>query len=226
MARPNTLLQYGRVVTSNQGSYVLTGEPAILIYTANGNLNGSESDGTNIRTNNERDFSTGYWGPQYASFTSGLADPSGSTEAATLVENTVTNSHRCYQLANFTSSVAGSAQVTFSVYAKAASRQYLILGMEDAGGNGFYANFDVSGGATGGQSASTGNGSFVSASVANGAASFYKCIVKGRISTSAVGSVYLFVSMASVGSTASPGASYAGDGTSGITIWRPKLTQP
>lgn len=226
MARPNTILNYGRVVTSNQGSYVLTGEPAILVYGQNSNLNGSESDGTTISNNGDRDLSLGAWGPQHASFTSGITDPSGSSEASKLVEAADTGIHRCYQLSNFTSTVSANGQVTFSVYAKAAGRQYLVLGIEDSGGNGFSANFDVSGGAASGTNATTGNGTFISATVATGAASFFKCIIKGRISTSAVNSAYLFFSMSSVGSTASTVASYAGDGTSGATLWRPKITTP
>lgn len=226
MARPNTNLVYGRTVTAAQGSYPLTSVGALLVYQAQTGLDGSEADGTSIRNTGERDFSSGPWG---SGFTSGVTDPAGGTEGATLVEAATTAVHRCYQLTIYTpGAIAANSVVTFSVYAKAAGRRYMTLTVSsDGSNNGFAANFDLQSGTTGGVHNNFGDGQYISASVAQGKNDYYKCIVTGRNSVgSPVGGAYLLVSMDSSGSTASPDAIYTGDGTSGITIWRPKLTSP
>ncbi len=222
MARPNTVLLVARNVAATYGSYTETGQNAGLLY-SNQALDGSENDGSTILQNYGLDMSTGWWNPVNGSWTSGVTSPSGASNAATMVENSSTAAHFTVLGHTFTTTVTAGGNVTVSIYAKMAGRRYLIIRMGDgADANGFAASFDLQTGAATGTTQNIGNGSYASASVAPGQNSFYKCSVRGIISTSAVTSFTLWWAMNSA-DTVSPGQNYAGDGTSGMTLWRPKV---
>lgn len=192
-------------------------------------LNGSENDGTTLFSNSsiaQANMKTsGFWAPVNGSWGSNVTDPAGGTAASPMIENSSTSSHFSVQSnIGLTGSVLSTDFVTASIYAKmVGSRRYLIIRCTDgADSNGFVSCFDLQTGAATGNNASVGNGTWDSATVGAGANSFFKCSVRGHLSSSSKSSATIWWAMASSPGT-NPGANYAGDGSSGITLWRPKL---
>jgi hypothetical protein len=139
-----------------------------------------------------------------AANTTATTDPLGGTAADKIVENATTNSHGLYQQVNGV--LVSASGITFTVYAKAAERNWLII---DAYiGNDVNCYFDLQNGALGTMGA---NCSGLIQNVGNG---WYKCSVTR---TATAGTYNLALILAAT--TGNNQSSYTGDGTSGIYIW-------
>ena len=132
--------------------------------------------------------------------------PDGTLTADKLVENTDNNSHLLQQSVTIT-----AVSHTYTVYAKAGERSWLILNFISSGGGVRNASFNLSTGALG-----TINADYASASITPAGNGWYRCSVT-RTATAAA-----WVCVAYIGS-ADNTISYTGDGTSGIYIWGAQL---
>jgi hypothetical protein len=152
-------------------------------------------------------FDNAIWTASRASVLSGQADPLGGTTAYKLVEDsTAANSHRI-----FSSYVVTQGIKVFSVYAKAAGRNFMFLRLNNVAGTGVGAFFNLTNGATSSLGAGVGAGT---ESLGNG---WYRCWIYIETSTSPVP----YIAPANSGSS----EIYDGDGASGIYIWRSQLEQ-
>ncbi len=130
--------------------------------------------------------------------------PNGTLTADKLVENTSTGFHRAVQ------AISGSigSTYTFSVYLKASERNWALVWF-DGEPAGTYVNLTT--GALGTVSAG------VTASTASVGDGWWRCLITKTIVASANVSVYT--------ATGNNGASYTGDGTSGIFVWGAQLVE-
>jgi hypothetical protein len=130
--------------------------------------------------------------------------PNGTTTADLMLEQATTANHGCYNAAAISSTIIG-VSYTYSVYAKAAGRSFLVI---DAFTNvNAYTWFDLSTGQVGTNAA--GNTASI-ISVGNG---WYRCSVQ-RAATSTANHFIGFYAAPSDNTI-----SYAGDVTKGIYLW-------
>jgi hypothetical protein len=132
--------------------------------------------------------------------------PDGATTADKLVENSATSDHFISNPATTT-----AAAYTFTVYAKAAERNWLALLLFDSGGTARTTYFDVQNGVVG----TVGLG--VTASIEALPNGWYRC--RATIATALAGTATARVYLAN-GNTV---FNYTGDGTSGLFLWGAQL---
>jgi len=164
----------------------------------------------NLLTRSE-EFDNAAWVKSATTVTANtVVAPNGTTTADKLTEDATTAPHRVQQAYNMTV----GASHTLSVFAKAGERNWIqILTNSFSGGN-QAANFNLSNG-TVGTGASGANLTKTIVSVGSG---WYLCTITWT--PDATGSnVYFYV----LDSDAATGASYTGNGTSGIFIWGAQL---
>ena len=151
------------------------------------------------------DFSNAIWNKVNLSVTANnTIAPNGTITADKIVENTSTGFHRVVQsISGFVGSV-----VTYSIYLKASERTWALVWFdgEPAG-----AYVDLTTGALGTVS------SGVTASVTSVGDGWFRCIISKSIVASANIAIYP--------ATGNGGASYTGNGTSGIFVWGAQLVQ-
>lgn len=179
-------------------------------------LDGSESDGTNIFSQNIS-AGDGTTIGTTRSYNVGLS-PDGTTTAALVTEDTSTNRHILYF-----DSQPGSANKTraTSIYAKPNGRRYLQITCEVS------AIFDLQTGTVTDVDTGSGSQSAIVASCQAAMNGFYKCTVQ-FFDTGPAGGYYVWgLSDRSglVGANAFGNVLYTGDGSSGLYLWRSKLTQ-
>ena len=154
------------------------------------------------RTNSvqwSEDFSNATWSKLRTSISANaFASPDGNTTADKLVEDSsASNTHLVLTVSSITASV-------FSIYAKAAERSWIALQKSNTGN---FCYFNLSSGTVGSASGATGSIN----SVGNG---WYRCTI-AVTSGSSVWDIFL--------ATGDNGASYTGNGTSGLYIWGAQL---
>jgi hypothetical protein len=180
---------------------------------------GAESDGTSMF--NGGSGMTSDWITVAATFTTatGLA-PDGTTNAALLTESATTNRHIVYQ------NVTPTGDQVFSVYAKANGRRYIQLNVAQADDLGrviVYVDLQTG---TVTDTEVAGVGVLNSTSVELGANGFYKISVSSNVSATPY-NTYFTIALSDVATYGSPlnstSPEYAGDGTSGVYLWRPKI---
>jgi hypothetical protein len=160
---------------------------------------------TNLLTYSEA-FDNAGWTKGNSSITANVViAPNGALTSDKLVEDATTNAHYIEQ--NFTTI---ASQYTYSVYAKAAERNWLIL--QNGGTANAVASFNLSTGALGTVRAGC---TAAIESVGNG---WYRCSI---ISTGVAGTSNFRYYTALADNT----TSYTGNGTSGIYIWGAQLVQ-
>jgi hypothetical protein len=128
--------------------------------------------------------------------------PSGAQTADTLIDTTDNDTHFVSQSVTTT-----AVAITFSVYAKAAGRNFVTLTINDSGNVARTTFYNLSTGAVG----TTGTG--ITASVVSVGNGWYRCIA--TVGTALAGSNPCVIGTASADNT----ASYAGNGFSGVAIW-------
>jgi hypothetical protein len=138
--------------------------------------------------------------------------PNGTNTAGKLVEDTSASTfHRIQQSASL-----ANGPVSYSVYLKAAGRNFAILTVFNAT-DGSYSNvkFNLQAGTV--DTVITGSGIGSITSVGNG---WFRCSVRGTTTVSASNIAYIWTSNAT-----GAGSTHTGDGTSGIYIWGAQLEQ-
>ena len=133
--------------------------------------------------------------------------PEGVNSAAFINENSSNAQHFIGQSFSFTN----GQDVTISVYAKKNQRDVLQISpsgnyLSTSG----YANYDLTNGLV------TASGGGVTAEIETLTNDWYRCIAKFTANNSATGTTAFFLQNST---TASRGASYQGDGTSGLYLW-------
>lgn len=159
------------------------------------------------------EFDTGSWSKAAnASVTANATnDPNGYLNADKLVEDTATSGHFTFQGYVYTAAIP----YTYSVYAKAAERQYVqIVYPAGSFGSALVAGFDLVNGTTVVSAAAT---STITA-VGNG---WYRCSITATATTTTTSTNTQIRIANSLSSTAS---NYTGNGTSGIYIWGAQLS--
>jgi hypothetical protein len=161
-----------------------------------------EEQRTNLVTYSD-DFANAAWTKGSASITSNtIIAPDGTLIGDALVEDTSTGAH----IVNRAVTVSNATAYTFTVYAKANGRSWIIIQLQ----SGTFAYVNISTGATGGTS---GSPTVSTSSVGNG---WYRVSITGTSSsTSITNQIYL--------ATADGTFSYAGNGYSGAFIWGAQL---
>jgi hypothetical protein len=130
--------------------------------------------------------------------------PNGTLTADKLIEDTSTGFHRTFQ--SITGNVGNVC--TYSIYLKAAERTWALVWF-DADAAGAYVNLST--GALGTVS------SGITASVTSVGDGWYRCSITKTITTGANIAIYT--------ATSNNGASYLGNGTSGVFIWGAQIVQ-
>ena len=135
-----------------------------------------------------------------------VVSPAGTLTADVLIGNTENNIHFISQNPTTT-----ATSTTFSIYAKAAGRNFVALQISDSSNTGRVTYFNLSTGVVG----TTGTGITASmVSVGNG---WYRCVA--TVATAYAGSNTCVVAIADVDGS----LTYTGDGYSGIYIWGAQL---
>lgn len=167
----------------------------------------------NLLTYTEQ-FDNAAWVKANATVTANAAvAPDGTTTADKAVAtNTAATTRAVYQ--NFTAPATASYAASF--YVKAA--EYSRFAIQEIAGGRFGASFDLSAQTT----ASLGGAGFVSSSITNVGDGWFRCVVvwSGVAST---GYAVTAIGYPAGATVTNAGASYAGDGTSGILIWGAQL---
>jgi hypothetical protein len=130
--------------------------------------------------------------------------PNGTLTADKLIEDTSTGFHRTFQ--SITGNVGNVC--TYSIYLKAAERTWALVWF-DADAAGAYVNLST--GALGTVS------SGITANVTSVGDGWYRCSITKTITTGANIAIYT--------ATSNNGASYLGNGTSGVFIWGAQIVQ-
>ena len=158
-----------------------------------------EEQRTNLFTYSD-DFSNGNWTKNALTVTTNtVVAPDGTLTGEKLVENTAAIQHFINQ--SFT---ASNIAYTFSVYAKAAERNWLVL---YPGGSGTAVWFNLSTGTVG-----TVEASVTSSSITHVGNGWYRCSLTATLpAASATRGIYL--------ANADGSASYTGNGFAGVYIW-------
>jgi hypothetical protein len=141
-------------------------------------------------------------------------DPNGNLNADKLVEQATTQNHNVNQAFSF---VAG-VPYTYSVYAKAAERQYIqIIFTTPAYSGNFIGVFNLSG--NGATAVNVGGLTSSITSVGNG---WYRCSITSTATTA--GSATPQIRVTTSFSTTAASSTYLGDGTSGVYLWGAQLS--
>ena len=148
------------------------------------------------------DFSTTWAATRSTVATNQVVAPSGALTADILQDTTDNDTHFVSQSVTTT-----AVAITFSVYAKAAGRNFVTLTINDSGNVARTTFYNLSTGAVG----TTGTG--ITASVVSVGNGWYRCIA--TVGTALAGSNPCVIGTASADNT----ASYAGNGFSGVAIW-------
>jgi hypothetical protein len=128
--------------------------------------------------------------------------PNGTLTADKIVENTSSGLHRCFtSVSGFIGSI-----LTYSIYLKAAERNWALVWF-DGEAAGAYVDLST------GQLGTVTSG--ITASVESVGNGWYRCVIKKTIVSSANIAIYT--------ATNNGGASYTGNGTSGIFAWGAQL---
>ena len=133
--------------------------------------------------------------------------PNGTLTADKIVENNEPGTHLISQSGTLISIVG--ARYTYSVYAKADGRDWLII---SPGGTWGYAWFNISGGTLG---TVVDGGGATTASITNVGNGWYRCVVSAT-AVDARGLQFLL-------SNTNNAVTYTGDGTSGLYLWGAQL---
>ena len=168
-----------------------------------------EESRTNLVTYSEQ-FDNAAWIKTRSSITANtIVAPDGALTGDKLVEDTTASStHQVIQSASFTSGTA----YTFTTYIKAAERTWALLRLpSSAFTSTLQAYFNLSTGVIGAITAST------TASITPVGNNWYRCSVTATATTTASGSPGIFLA------DGDNGASYTGNGVSGIYIWGAQL---
>jgi hypothetical protein len=152
------------------------------------------------------DFSTTWAATRSTVATNQVVAPSGALTADILQDSTDNDTHFVSQSVTTT-----AVAITFSVYAKAAGRNFVTLTINDSGNVARTTFYNLSTGAVG----TTGTG--ITASVVSVGNGWYRCIA--TVGTALAGSNPCVIGTASADNT----ASYAGNGFSGVAIWGAQL---
>jgi hypothetical protein len=187
-------------------------------------LDGSESDGTNLITTGGAGM-TADWTPLNTTLTNATTTaPDGTTTASSLIENSADNRHILYR-----QPYSGSFNInrTFSIYAKDGTRRYLQLMV--AGSTGIFPKAvvyaDLQTGVITDSEALYG-ATVVSAAIHAAVNGFWKVEMVFNLNSSS-DNPYVLPALSNVPTYGAPlvadSPSYAGDGTSRLYLWRPKL---
>ena len=165
-----------------------------------------EQSSTNLFTYSQ-DFSNVIWVKSNSTIApNAIVSPDGTTNASKLVESATTAQHYISETIT-----ASAVSHTFSVFAKAGERSFVVLEFNSNGGG--YAWFNLSTGAVENTGGGVSTGNCTITSVGNG---WYRCSIN---QTLIVGIVKTNIYSALInGST-----NYSGDGYSGVYIWGAQL---
>ncbi len=157
-------------------------------------------------------FDNGYWTKSQASVTANdTVSPDGSQTADKLVEDSSTNFHRVFRSITTT-----AATYTFSVFAKADEREFLVLRNELSGSN-INACFNLTSGSI------SYNGFSGTAKIENFGNGWFRCSVTETDPSGGSTPFSILLSDSAVTNNTIP--SYAGNGSSGLHIWGAQLEQ-
>lgn len=173
-----------------------------------------EEGRTNLILRSEEQDSAS-WSKQQASVSANaIASPNGTTTADSIIEDSSSATHGANQ-----SYSGNSATVyTMTLYAKAGTRSWLRLTLNDTGGNSCQAWFNLGSGAVGTVS-NSGTGSGATASIESLINGWYRCRLTGTPSSASSGTVRYEYRMTTADNT----TTYLGDGASNIYIWGAQL---
>jgi len=174
---------------------------------------------TNLLTYSQ-DFDNAAWtqGNVTATANSTTA-PDGTTTADTITPTTTSATHAVLRASNNT--VIANQPLTVSVFVKPNGYNFITIRLDDGGGFGLYAGFNVSTGVI--STAVTGfggNWSSLSANISSVGNGWYRCSITGT-PTGTVARTIIYVDNA----VSANGATYAGNGTSGAFLWGAQLVQ-
>jgi len=156
-----------------------------------------------------QEFNNAAWSKTNSSITANAtAAPDGSVTADKLVADATSNQHRV----DVAITAVGGTPYTFSVYAKAGEYSFLSLRT----GNGTYAAFNLSTGATSVASAS------VTATMVPVGDGWYRCSATEVITAS--GTMTSRINVTNSLSINNTQATFTGDGTSGLLIWGAQIS--
>ena len=211
-----TTTQIHRSYASTLKSVANAGDPRFEFDPITGNAEGLliESQATQYAHYSEQFDNNGGWAKVNATIQPNAAvSPDGTLSADLLVEAdeaSGTNSH--YAKQNTLSSVAVGDTYTWTVFAKAAGRNYATI-YTTVGGANTYGIWNLLDGSV---TTTSGGGSFSSSDCGNG---WYRLQVTFTTTTTSGGSTYFYV--ASDGST----FGYAGNGYGSVLLWGANLTE-
>ena len=204
--------------------YANTNVAALYAAAAGGLLDGSESDGTNLLSGGQLDFTSG-WGGLGGTLTANNAlAPDGTTTAARFLEDTTNDRHGTEIYLLFLLST--STQYKFSFYAKQITTRYIQLAAFGSGTNsGPYAFFDLQTGTVSSSGTNNPDGAtnFSSATCQAAVNGYYKCTVIGTVDSTS-SAVYFKLYGSSSGSGTVNFPTYTGNTSNGFNFWRPKIT--
>jgi len=199
-----------------RGSNVVSGQSSsctLLIWGAQLELGSTATTYNNTSVRNLLGFSEAFdnaaWTKSGASIVTGAqANPvNGLFNAQKLMEDTANSGHQINQAAT-----TSANPFTFSVYAKAAGRNFVALGITDSGSTVRISYFDLANGVT--ATVATG----ITASIVSIGNGWYRCAV--TVAAAFAGSNLLRIYATNVGNN----ATYTGDGNSGIYIYGAMLS--
>ena len=157
-------------------------------------------------------FDNGYWTKSQASVTANdTVSPDGSQTADKLVEDSSTNFHRVFRSITTT-----AATYTFSVFAKADEREFLVLRNELSGSN-INACFNLTSGSI------SYNGFSGTAKIENFGNGWFRCSVTETDPSGGSTPFSILLSNSAVTNNTIP--SYTGDGSSGLHLWGAQLEE-
>ncbi|CAB4241090.1 hypothetical protein UFOVP22_59 [uncultured Caudovirales phage] len=148
-----------------------------------------------------------------------IVAPDGNTTADNAISSIANSTHAILRTSN--TIIVANNPLNTSIFVKPNGYNFVTLRLDDGGGTGLYAGFNVSTGviSTAVTAISTGWSS-LSASITSVGNGWYRCSISGTPSVTTA-RVVIFIDNA----ISSGGASYIGDGTSGISLWGAQLEQ-
>ena len=166
-----------------------------------------------------QEFDNAAWAKTAATVTANTTTaPDGTTTADSLVETAANNFHIASRGAG---SITSSGLTTFSCFAKANTRTFIVLQINE-GANRFATLFNLSTGAVV-TTNTTGSPTSTSNSITSVGSGWYRCIVTCNVTSTCDPIVALSDSATPTWSASVP--VYTGDGTSGLYIWGAQLEQ-
>jgi hypothetical protein len=177
----------------------------VVPYSGEGSLL-LENQSTNLVTYSE-DYSQSDWSKTNISITTNSAiSPNGTINASLLTENSSNAQHFIGDALTLTSGTSYSV----SVYAKKKERSVLQISPSSSHIASSYANYDLDLGVV------SATGGSVTAEIEYLSNDWYRCILKFTVTSTATATLAFFMQTST---TATRGASYQGDGTSGLYLW-------